>query len=283
MIRKPFRVTSPVKDDEGRGEWIRGDVRFAEGPAPRTAVVVLHGFKGFKDFSFFPHLCEQLARRGHAVVIFDFSHNGIGDIPGEFTELEKFARNTYTRELAEVERVVDLVLDGDLLPRKVERVGLVGHSRGGATAVVYAAEDERVDALVTWGAISSFDRWTPETREEWRRDGRVHVLNSRTGQQMPLDVGLLEDFEANAERLDVLDAAERVEVPWLVLHGEDDLTVPVADAEALVKANADARLVLIEKAGHGFEAKHPFRGSPPQLDRAIALTADHFRIHWEME
>lgn len=283
MIRKPFRVASPLEGENGRGDWIRGDIRFAEGPAPRTAVVVLHGFKGFKDFSFFPHLCEQLARRGHVVVNFDLSHNGIGEVPGEFTELEKFARNTYTRELAEIDRVVELVAEGDLLPRRIDRIGIVGHSRGGAMAIVQTAEDGRVDGLVTWGAISCLDRWTPETIRDWREDGRVHVLNTRTGQQMPLDVVLLDDYQANAERLDVRAAGSRVAVPWLVLHGEDDLTVPLADAEALVGANPEARMVMIEKAGHGFEAKHPFAGSPPQLDRAVALTADHFRIHWDLD
>lgn len=280
MIRRTFRVVSPV----GRnGDWIRGDVRFREGPAPRTAVVVVHGFKGFKDFSFFPYLCDHLARCGHAVVNFNFSCNGIGEELREFTELEAFARNTYTRELAELRHVVDMIVDGDLLPRRVDRIGLVGHSRGGASSVIHASEDDRIDGLVTWGAIARFDRWTEETLEDWRRDGRVHVLNGRTGQHMPLDLALLEDFEANRDRLDVRAAAARVTGPWLILHGEDDLTVGLDDPEALVAANPAARMVVIGDAGHTFEARHPFESVPPQLDEAIALTADHFRIHWELD
>jgi pimeloyl-ACP methyl ester carboxylesterase len=69
----------------------------------------------------------------------------------------------------------------------------------------------------------------------------------------------------------------------LVLHGEEDLTVTLADAEGLIAANPAARLVTIENAGHVFEGKHPFESVPAQLDQAIALTVDHFRIAWELD
>ena len=79
MIDLPFRRIGP------HGDVIRGDLRIPEGPPPRTAVVVVHGFKGFKDWGFFPHLCEEIAAGGHAVVSFNFSWNGIGaDDPQEF-------------------------------------------------------------------------------------------------------------------------------------------------------------------------------------------------------
>ena len=70
MIHRRFAVFAPHLNE---GEIIRGDVRYAEGPAPRTAIIVVHGFKGYKDWGFFPHLCERLAIAGHAVVSFNFS------------------------------------------------------------------------------------------------------------------------------------------------------------------------------------------------------------------
>ena len=148
MIHLPFRRAGP------HGDMIRGDLRIPEGPPPRTAVVVAHGFKGFKDWGFFPHLCEQLAAAGHAVVSFNFSWNGIGaDDPVEFTELEAFGRNTYTRELEELLWMLEEVAVGDLMPKKPRGIGLVGHSRGGAQAILAAGESARVDALVTWSAV----------------------------------------------------------------------------------------------------------------------------------
>lgn len=96
MIERPFTISL---QDETK---IRGDLRLPEGEPPLSAIVVAHGFKGFKDWGFFPHLCECLARDGHAVVSFNFSLNGIGDDPTEFTQLENFARNTLSRDVDEI-------------------------------------------------------------------------------------------------------------------------------------------------------------------------------------
>ncbi len=276
MIHRRFEVVSPHLN---KGEIIRGDVRYAEGPAPRTVVIVVHGFKGYKDWGFFPHLCERLAIAGHAVVSFNSSRNGVGDDLDAFTELERFAANTYSRELKDLRWMVEAVVGGEFLSRRPERVGLIGHSRGGGAAILHARSDERLAALVTWAAVSRYDRWTEETKAEWRESGRVHVLNSRTGQQMPLDVSLLKDFETNAERLSILDAASEVKAPWLIVHGRDDLTVAEAEALELARASGKARLILVEKSGHTFEVGHPFQGSSPQLAEAIDATTGHFAIH----
>jgi pimeloyl-ACP methyl ester carboxylesterase len=258
---------------------IHGDVRMPEGPQPRSAVVVLHGFKGFKDWGFFPSLAERLAAAGHAVVSFNFTGSGVTR-EAEVSDVEAFASNTFTRELEEVALVVGLVRDGVLLPRKPRRIGLLGHSRGGADAILYAAGVAEVDALVTWGALSSFDRWTDETRRDWRENGRLFVLNTRTGRQLPLDVALLDDFERNRERLDVARRATEVRAPWLIVHGIEDLTVGVEEARVLARAQPAAELLLIEGAGHTFEVSHPLDGrTSPQLEEALARTLRHFERH----
>lgn len=260
---------------------IRGDVWIPDGPPPRSAVVVVHGFKGFRRWGFFPHLCQQLAGAGHAVVIFDFSRNGVGDDGERFTELGRFAANTLSMEQDELRLMLGEVLDGDLLPRPPRALGLVGHSRGGGQAILAAAAEARVGALVTWAAVSHFDRWAEETRRQWREDGRLWILNQRTGQQMPLDVTLLDDYEANAARLDVSGAAARVASPWLIVHGDDDATVPFAEAEALARAQPAARVFSVADAGHTLQAVHPLAGTPDELRRAVGATLEHLGRHLE--
>lgn len=258
------------------GDVIRGDVRIPEGPPPCSAIVVVHGFKGFKDWGFFPHTCDRLAAAGHAVVSFNMSHSGIGSSPLDFTELDQFGRNTLSLELDDVRAVVEEVFTGELLPRRPRSVAVLGHSRGGGQTVLAAAEDGRIAAIATWAAVSHFDRWTDETKGEWRDAGRIWVTNARTGQQMPLDVGLLEDFEAHSERLDILAAARCVSAPWLIVHGRNDLTVGMAEAHELAEVAQKGRLILVDGAGHTFEARHPFEESRPQLDRALEATIAHF-------
>lgn len=266
---------APFQKEVRPGEYLRGDVR---SPATRgdSAIVVVHGFKGFKDWGFFPCLCDRLAGAGHTVVSFNVSRNGVGESFEDFTELDRFGANTFTLELDEILGVIEDLHRGELRTAAPRRIGMVGHSRGGGQAVLAAAEDERIVALATWAAVSDFDRWTEEVKTQWRADGRIWIQNARTGQSMPLDVALLEDFEANRDRLDIRAAARRLTVPWLIVHGDSDTSVVPEEGCALAREAQHGRLVEIEQAGHTFEARHPFSGSPPQLEQAIRQTVKHF-------
>lgn len=268
MIHRTFRISLSA------GEEIRGDVRIPRGAPPRNAVIAVHGFRAFRSWGFIPWVARRIAVAGYSAVTFDFSRNGVGSRTETFTRLDAFARNTVSRELHEIDRVIDRVLGGELIPRTPDRVALLGHGRGGSDAVLTAASAGRVDALVTWAGVARLDRWSAETRRQWREDGRIHVLDRRTGQHLPLDVAFLDDVEGNADRLDVLGAAARVEAPWLIVHGRKDRTVAPSEGRALARSARGARLVLLEDADHTFGAGHPFRGPTPALERATRVTVD---------
>jgi uncharacterized protein len=245
------------------------DLRTSDRSEVRPAVVIVHGFKGFKDWGMFPPLAERLARAGFHAVSFNLSGSGVDDA-GEFTLPERFGHNTFSAELEDIQLVLDALADGRLGTLATSDIGLIGHSRGGGMAVVTASRDPRVRALVTWAAISRVNRWTSEV-PRWRRDGRLDVINSRTGQVLPLYPDVLDDITRHAAALDISDAASRVTAPWLLLHGTADTSVPVAEAQALAHAAADhpPRVMLLEGAGHTFGAVHPYAGVTPDL--AIAF------------
>jgi len=274
MTRQPFQLVS------GNGDPIRGDVWSGGSDESDAAIVICHGFKGFKDWGFFPYAAERLASQtGQPVVTFNFSMNGVGADLESFTELDKFERNTFSQEIDDLGIVLDAAQSGELpslAPR--QRFGLLGHSRGGIAVVVTAAEDARLACLVTWNAVAYADRWSAKQRREWRRKGRLEILNSRTGQMLPLGLPLLEDTERNGERLDVLGAASRLRVPYLVIHGTDDESVSVADGVRLAEAGPSetTRLQLIEGAGHTFGAVHPFQGTTEHLTQVVERTAAWF-------
>ena len=273
MIRRRF-LREPRK-----GDIIRGDVLVPEGPPPRSAVILVHDFEGSRNWSFFPWLAGRLVGAGHAVVSFDFSHNGIGADPECLTELERFGANTLSLELEELRFILTQVLDGDLLPTSPREVGLLGHGRGGSQAVLAASGETRIAALVTWAAFSHFDRWTAETKARWRRERRIWVVHRETGQQLPLDVTLLEDFEARREDLDVIAAAARVRAPWLIVHGADDMHVWSGEARILARANPRARLYLAADADHTFQSGHLLEEPSICLSAAAERAVRHFDAH----
>lgn len=269
---------------DGESIWL--DVRLpAEigGIGQLPAVVVAHGFKGFKDWGFFPYVAESLAARGFYVVNFNFTHNGVEGHGEDFTRLDKFARNTFTREVRELREVIDAVEAGALPGAEridAHRLMTLGHSRGGGIVLLEAADDPRVTRVATWASVGRFERYTDGQKDRWRSQGYLEVPNTRTGQIMRLNVTLLEDLETNAERLNVESAAARLGRPLLIVHGEVDLSVDIENGERLAQVSDPAltTFVRVPKTGHTFGAAHPFTGTTPALERAIDETAKFFSI-----
>ncbi len=262
----------PFQVENRRGDPVYGHVRFREGVEQAPVVVVCHGFKGFKDWGTFPVWGRRLAEAGFVSVLFNFSYNGVApEQPTEFTRLDLFAENTFTRELDDLDAVLTTVVEGRLPEASVDpsRLGLMGHSRGGGTALLQAAADDRINALVTWSAVSMFlDRFPTSWIRDWETRGYAEVMNARTGQIMRLNRVLYDDALAHRDRLDVRAAAARVGVPWLLVHAEDDAAVPFAEAEALLTASSGAELFKAQ-GDHTFGGRHPFDGPLPDTLRAV--------------
>jgi uncharacterized protein len=260
------------------------DVRAAGRDSPRPAIVVVHGFKGFKDWGMFPPLAERLARAGFATVTFNLSGSGVDD-SGEFVWPDRFGHNTFSAELHDLGLLTDALGRGELGVAPPTTIGLVGHSRGGGIAVLHAARDRRVQALVTWSSISSVERWSPHEVLQWRKKGVSQIVNTRTGQQLPLFTDVLDDVERLASgSLDILGAAARLRIPWLIVHGTEDESVSHLEADALRAASSlpTTRLLAIEGAGHTFGAGHPWdaqKHATAALRRVFDMTLAWFAAH----
>jgi len=266
----PEAFEIPCKD----GLSIRGEVYPAE--SSLGTVVLCHGFKGFAHWGFFPYLAQTLAENGLTAITFDFSGSGIGPDRESFTEPGAFAGNTLTREQEDLENLVDYARRRKLIEGKF---GMFGHSRGGGTAILFAAAtDSNVSSLVTWSSISYPNRWSSEDVSTWRRQGYADITNSRTGQIMRLDTDLLDDVEMHGKsKLDIEAAAAKIKVPWLIVHGTGDETVPSSEAERLHALSPGvSTLRLIKGANHGFDAKHPLTEVPPVLEKVVLETVKFF-------
>lgn len=249
------------------------------GPVP--FVLLLHGFKGFMDWGFFPLLAQRLAQAGFAAVAFNASGSGVGPDLLNFTEEEAFAEDTLTRQLEDIERVRSHVASGSLEGVDATSAGLFGHSRGGGLGLVHAAEQGGYGAVVTWAAIDTVQRWDPATLSEWRRLGHLPVVNARTGQTLRMDVAALDDLERNARRLDIEAACGRLGAPALVCHGTQDEAVQFGAMDRILRALPEAvgRGLPVPGAGHTFGARHPMGNPPDELELALAETVAWFRAH----
>lgn len=265
------------------GDNLTTDIRYNEGKENLPLVIFVHGFKGFKDWGGFPYMLEKLAEEDIFAAGFNFSYNGVGEKEDElvhFTRLELFAKNTFSRELDDLGSIIDFFDENrDKYNYDFNTLTLIGHSRGGGCVILKTSQDKRVKKLITLASISYYDRYTDRKKNEWKEKGYIEEPNSRTGQIMRMDLSLLEDIENNKERLDIQAAMKRIDVPVLILHGEQDLSVDYSHADMLYTAsNKDkTKYELIEKTGHTFGIMHPFEGTTKAFEDVITKSIEFIK------
>lgn len=261
-----------LPDNEKLQITIFGENNFENSPC----LIHVHGFKGFKDWGFNPYLAEYFGNNGYFVITFNFSHNGIGENPLEFTELDKFANNTYSREIRELNSVILAYREGFFGAERKNNIGLIGHSRGGGVSLLTAAENNEVKAIALWASISKLDRYSERQKDKWEKLGYLEMINARTKQVMHLNYSMLEDIVKN--NLDIKKAVQNLNKPLFVAHGEQDLAVPIAEGQEIYEwsNNSNSEFSPIKSTGHTFDCKHPFEGSNEKFNFLLEKTKDFF-------
>ena len=277
MLLRCFTITNPSK------ELIRIDVRHREDVRNAPAIIICHGFQSFKDWGFFPEIATRLADDGYIAMTFNFSRNGIGTDLNAITEWEKVAKNTYSHELSDLKCVVNAVVNEEIGKGLInpENIGLLGYSRGGAISILYANSDSRIKTLVTWSAISTVERFSQEQLKKWEKEGSLSLESKRTKEMFTLNIDLLNDIRKNKTKLNILKAAGKLDIPVLIIHGDEDEHVPVEEAHAIFnKLNTYSKdLEIIEGANHTFGTSDPLEAISKQFDIVMDLTESWFDNH----
>ncbi len=258
-----FRESFVLKSSSG--ERIACDLRHRKKEGPKPVVVICHSFMAFKDWGWFPFVATEIAKAGFATIVFNFSRNGVSEDPDRITDFDAFQRNTISHELEDLSVVLGSVQKGFIGEGSIQRdrIILLGHSRGGGLAIVTAVQFRDVKALVTWSSVSTFDRWTQHQKEEWRKLGYLPLARDTAGSPLRLGLALLEDVENNRKKQDIVKAAASIHIPWLIIHGTEDLTVRISEGEQLYAAadKTTTELFPLEKVGHQFDGPEVKEGS----------------------
>ncbi len=216
-----------------RGQSLVGILhRPVEESAP-VAAILCHGMESNKESEKLIAVSRALAEKGIRALRFDFGCSG--ESGGKFEEI------TYSGEVEDLQAACDF-----LCPHEAESVGVLGSSMGGTVALLFAAREERVKAVVTIAAPVHPEKITethlsPSEVFNWRQTGFI-VYHGRR-----IHIGFLDDVQT----LDVIQAAKAISCPALVIHGDKDSTVPVAEAyELYAQLSGPKKLRILEGADH---------------------------------
>ena len=205
----------------------------------------------------------------HLLVRYDGRGFGLSD-----RDVEDFSLEARVRD---VEAVVDAL--------GLSRFSIYAMSSGGPAAVAYTVHNpERVSRLILAGTYATV-LLDSEEREQWEGmlslfrtswDSRI-VRSMMTSFVMPDGDEVLQRvwneflrisgdgpaiagfFQAGLFDTDTRELARRIEVPTLVIHGQEDRVVPIARGRDLAALIPGARFEIIlganHQEGHGFSAK----------------------------
>lgn len=260
------------------------DTFYKETQQPKPVVIFCHGYKGFKDWGAWNVVAKTFAEAGFLFIKFNFSHNG-GTVeqPIDFPDLNAFGNNNYSKELDDLESVIDWVFTNGDFKKEIDKsaVSLIGHSRGGGIVLLKAGEDTRVKKVITLAAVCDFGSRSTIVGdlENWKKTGVKYVLNGRTKQKMPHFYQFYLDFKENEARLNIKKAVENLKIPQLIIHGDTDTSVSFKEAEKIHSWNLKSRLKLIENANHVFNVSHPWehKKMSEELEKVTAICVDFLK------
>lgn len=199
-------------------------------------LVMCHGFPvgpidARQSGGTFPELVDRMANElGWAALTFNF--RGCGRSDGDFS-LQGW--------------VDDLRAAIDHLRAETNPLGiwLVGTHTGGSLATCVAANDPRINGVAVLGARADFDDWAANPRRFLEHARDVGAVR-KVGFPPQFD-----EWSREFRRFRPVGAAQRLAPrPLLVLHGDDDESVPTSDARQLAQAHGAAELRILAGAGH---------------------------------
>lgn len=206
-------------------------------PAGPIAAVALfaHCFTCSKDIFAARIIARELAAKGIAVVRFDFS--GLGSSEGEF------ASTDFSSNIEDVVRVAEAV---------AERLGapqlLIGHSLGGAAALLATARLPSVRAVATIAAPADAEHVIGNFAADLGRieeEGEAAV--TLAGRRFTIRREFLEDLRRHS----VEEAVADMDAALLVLHGPLDQQVGIDNATRIfVAAKHPKSFVSLDNADH---------------------------------
>jgi putative redox protein len=203
----------------------------------RPALVLCHGFPAAsrgaaQAGSTYPELAEWLAAQAGWVVL-AFNFRGAGRSEGQFS------LGGWLDDL----RAAVQHMEAD---PHVDGVWLAGFRDGGSLAICLAGQRPDIRGVAALAARVDFERWAAEPRRFAEQARRVGVITDPT---FPADLDL---WARELRELRPISAAASVPPrPFLVVHGTDDVVVPLVETRAMADAvSGSIEFRILSGAGH---------------------------------
>jgi pimeloyl-ACP methyl ester carboxylesterase len=231
-----------------------------EKPTDRI-VLLCHGFMSSKESGTNRQLTDRLLPLDIATLRFDLFGHGESDGP--------FEKLTLSRCLAQGEGLLRWCKENGYA-----RIGVVGSSFGGLVAIHLAANHPELLAVGLKCPVSDYppiwrERLGEAGIEFWKKNGLLSFATPEG--KARLEYPFYEDIV----KYDSYRDAGRIQSPALIIHGEADEDVPVAQSRHLFEILSSRKeMEVLPGADHAFSNPADFE---KMVDRITGWMADHLR------
>jgi alpha-beta hydrolase superfamily lysophospholipase len=213
--------------------------------------IVMHGLSGFKEQPHIRVFVNSFLENKYSVITFDTT-NTLGESDGDLKEA------TTTNYYEDLEDVIEWAKKQDFYK---EPFCLAGHSLGGLSVGLYAENyPQKIKAVASISPVVSgkiYLKYMEETGDikDWKEKGyKEKISESNPGVKKIIKWGFMEDVQ----QYDLIENADKLAMPVLIMVGELDTVTPVKHQEILFeKLPKQKKLCIIKGAPHTFrENKH---------------------------
>lgn len=231
------------KNSKGKKLW--GILSNPTSQREKPIIILCHGFSTSKDGRTYVRLEQILNEYGLSTFRFDFF--GHGESEGKFDEI------TTSEAADDVQNAIKFLKESGY-----KKIGLVGSSFGGMASIIAASKTDDVYVLALKSPVSdyigmSLARHNEQEIKNWKEKGYIDITGVDDEKRK-----LNYSFYKDAERINGYDAAKKIKIPTLIVHGDRDETVPIEQSKRTASLIENCRLEIIEGGDHKYSRKEHF-------------------------
>lgn len=231
-----------------------------KGDVSRPIMILCHGFTTGKHSTTYVKLEELLNKKNISTFRFDFF--GHGESEGKFEDI------TVSEATDDILRAIEYLED-----LGYSKIGLFGSSFGGAASIIAASKTKDLELLVLKSPVADYmeremGKRNKKELEEWKNKGYKDYFDSK-GNKYKLNYTFFEDFAKN----DGYEAAKKIIIPVLIVHGDADTSVPIEQSIKLSKILPNGKLEIVSGANHHYSNPEHYQ---KHLDLVMGFIVKNF-------
>ena len=241
-----MRIKEKVFFENSKGDKLWGIISNPTAEKEKPIVVLCHGFFRSKEGRTYTGFEKILNESGISTFRFDFF--GHGESEGKFEEV------TTSEAVDDVLNAIKFIEESGY-----RKIGLMGSSFGGMASIIAASKVRGLYVLALKSPVSDysslFQAYQNEQEVKEIKEKGFTYITDIEGNKRRLNISFFID-DQNAKGY---EAAKKIKIPTLIVHGDKDDSVPLEQSKKTASMMENCQLEIIKGADHGYSNEQHFK------------------------